>query len=232
MKPESLKERLEKRIARKRGDVFLRADFGDMGGYDQVGRALRELVRGQLMKVGYGMYAPLAPSLIDGKPTLTKGIRELATEALGRLGIETVPTRMEQAYNARQTAQVPTGRVIGILGKRIRRKIGYGEMFLSFERASPDRPKKRQKADQPGRTREPPITVREALRLVWEADRYPIRGNEDWRASALPQEESASPSRFGDSIAGRSAGIRGLASSAPEFVTAGGNSRSRHVGAL
>ena len=27
MKPESLKERLEKRIARKRGDVFLRARF-------------------------------------------------------------------------------------------------------------------------------------------------------------------------------------------------------------
>src|SRR5450755_1443665 len=98
MKPESLKERLEKRIARKRGDVFLRADFGDMGGYDQVGRALRELVReGQLVKVGYGMYARTRPSILDGKPTLTKSIRELAAEALGRLGIETVPTRMEQA---------------------------------------------------------------------------------------------------------------------------------------
>lgn len=52
-KPDSLEERLERRIARKRGDVFLRADFGDMGGYDQVGRALRQLVlKGQLMKIG------------------------------------------------------------------------------------------------------------------------------------------------------------------------------------
>jgi hypothetical protein len=27
-----------KRIDRKRGDVFLRADYKDLGGYDQVGR--------------------------------------------------------------------------------------------------------------------------------------------------------------------------------------------------
>ena len=40
VKPDSLEERLAKRIARKRGDVFLRADFSDLGGYDQVGRAL------------------------------------------------------------------------------------------------------------------------------------------------------------------------------------------------
>src|SRR5271157_5062587 len=100
-KPESLEERLEKRIARKRGDVFLRADFGDMGGYDQVGRALRQLIRkGRLLKAGYGIYARARPSSIDGQPTPTKGLRELATEALGRLGIETAPTRMEQAYNA------------------------------------------------------------------------------------------------------------------------------------
>jgi len=40
-KPESLEERLEKRIACKRGDVFLRADFSDMGGYDRQGDVYR-----------------------------------------------------------------------------------------------------------------------------------------------------------------------------------------------
>ena len=55
--PDSLQDRLEKRIARKRGDVFLRADFDDLGGYDQVGRVLRGLVRkGRLMKIGQGLY--------------------------------------------------------------------------------------------------------------------------------------------------------------------------------
>src|SRR5580704_7082584 len=101
MRPETLEERMLKRIARKRGDVFLRADFGDLGGYDQVGRALRSLVRkGKLMKVGYGIYTRTRPSSLDGRPTPTKGLRELAAEALGRIGVETAPTRMEAAYNA------------------------------------------------------------------------------------------------------------------------------------
>jgi hypothetical protein len=136
-KPESLEERLEKRIARKRGDVFLRADFGDMGGYDQVGRALRQLIRkGRLLKAGYGIYARARPSSIDGQPTPTKGLRELAAEALGRLGIETAPTRMEQDYNTGKTTQVPTGRVIGVRG-RVRRTITYNGVPLSYERAGP-----------------------------------------------------------------------------------------------
>jgi hypothetical protein len=137
-KAESLEERLEKRLTRKRGDVFLRADFSDLGGYDQVGRTLLGLVRkGRLIKVGYGMYARARPSIIDGKPTLTKGVRELAAEALGRLGIETVPTRMEQAYNEGKTTQVPTGRVIGVRG-RVRRKINYNGFPLGYERAGPE----------------------------------------------------------------------------------------------
>lgn len=51
MKPKNLETRVVKRIARKRSDVFLRADFKDLGGYDQVGRVLRGLVRkGRLLK--------------------------------------------------------------------------------------------------------------------------------------------------------------------------------------
>jgi hypothetical protein len=137
IKPESLEERLEKRIARKRGDVFLRSDFDDMGGYDQVGRALRQLIRkGRLLKAGYGIYTRARPSSIDGQPTPTKGLRELAKEALGRLGVQTVPTRMEQDYNAGKTTQVPTGRVIGVRG-RVRRTITYNGVPLSYERAGP-----------------------------------------------------------------------------------------------
>jgi hypothetical protein len=136
-KPESLEQRLDRRSARKRGDVFLRTDFSDLGGYDQVGRALRGLVRkGRLLKAGYGIYARARPSSLDSQPAPTKGLRELATEALARLGIETVPTRMEQAYNAGKTTQVPTGRVIGVRG-RVRRTITYNGFPLSYERAGP-----------------------------------------------------------------------------------------------
>jgi len=136
VKPETLEDRLLKRIDRKRGDVFLRSDFDDLGGYDQVGRVLRKIVReGQLIRVGQGLYARARPSITSGEPVPARGLTTL-TEALGRVGIETVPTRLEQAYNAGETTQVPTGRVVGVR-RRVRRKVGYGGMNLSFERAGP-----------------------------------------------------------------------------------------------
>src|SRR5436309_14528157 len=120
MKPDNLETRVLNRLARKRGDVFLRDDFSDLGGYDQVGRALRHLVRtGQLIKIGHGLYTRAAPSLVDGTPAPVKGLRALAAEALGRLGIATAPTRLEQAYTAGQTTQVPAGRVVAVT-KRVR----------------------------------------------------------------------------------------------------------------
>ena len=135
-KPESLEQRLEKRIARKRGDVFLREDFRDLGGYDQVGRALRNLVRkGELLKLGYGIYTRATRSPFTDKPVPPKGLRTFK-EALTRLGVEIVPTRLEAAYNAGKSTQVPTGRVVGVRG-RVSRRIGYGGVELGYERAGP-----------------------------------------------------------------------------------------------
>jgi hypothetical protein len=134
--PDSLPDRLEKRIARKRGDVFLRTDFDDLGGYDQVGRALRQLVeKGRLMKIGQGLYARAQKSPFSNKPVPPKGLGTLR-EALQRLGVEPLPTRLQQANNAGLTTQVPTGRVVAVRG-RVRRQIGYDGVFLKFERAGP-----------------------------------------------------------------------------------------------
>ncbi len=57
------------------------------------------------------------------------------------------------------------------------------------------------------------LTMREALRQIWEADKYPIRGNEDWRvatrldAEALERASAAvqapdEPPEFAEWIAG------------------------------
>ena len=136
MRAENLETRVMKRITRKRGDVFLRADFRDLGGYDQVGRALRGLVRnGRLLKVGYGIYTRAVKSPFSDKPVPPKGLATL-TEALKRLGVEITTTKLEQDYNAGRTTQVPTGRVVGVRG-RINRKLGYDGVSLSFERARP-----------------------------------------------------------------------------------------------
>ena len=137
---DTLESRLAKCIARKRRDVFLRADFNDLGGYDQVGRALLVLVReGKLTKIGYGLYARARPSRLDGSPTLTKGLRELTDDALRRLGVKPSPTRLERAYVAGETTQVPAGRRVAV-NKRIRRQIGFNGVTMSFERARPPAP--------------------------------------------------------------------------------------------
>jgi hypothetical protein len=184
-KTERLEDRIAKRIARRRGDVFLRTDFREMGNYNQVGRALRSLVReGRLVKIGQGLYARARKSALDGKPVPENGLQTL-TEALRRLGVKVEPSRAMRAYNSGRSEQVPTGRVVAIRDKRVRRQIGYDGIFLMFERWEPDdQPERHSKKNK--RTAVPgvPITVREALRLIWEADHYPILGNEDWRVSA------------------------------------------------
>ena len=134
MRSKNLETRLLKRIDRKRGDVFLRSDFRDLGGYDQVGRVLRDLVRkGLLLKVSHGLYTRAVKSPFSDNPVPPKGLTTLK-EALKRVGVQVVQTRLERDYNAGRTTQVPTGRVVAVRG-RVRRKIGYDGIFLSFERA-------------------------------------------------------------------------------------------------
>src|SRR5262249_44613064 len=89
---ETLVTQVLERIDRKRGDVFLRSDFDDLGGYDQVGRVLRQFVRqGRLMKIGYGLYSRVVKSPFDGTPIPPKGLATLR-EGLKRVGIKTVPS--------------------------------------------------------------------------------------------------------------------------------------------
>jgi hypothetical protein len=86
-----------------------------------------------LLKVGYGVYTRAIRTPFSDKPVPPKGLATL-TEALKRLGVEVTTTRLEQDYNAGRTTQTPTGRVVAVR-KRVRRKIGYNGVFLSFEHA-------------------------------------------------------------------------------------------------
>ena len=186
----NVEKRIARRIARKRGDVFLRADFSDIGGYDQVGRALRDLVRKEsLIKIGLGLYARARPSFRGGKPTPINGLSTLK-EGLHRLGVETAPSRADLAYNSGRSEQVPTGRVVALRGKRTRRQIGYDGFFLIFERLRPDRRVEGPKANPRVAASQAPITMREALRLVWLAEKYPILGNGDWRVAKTMESEA------------------------------------------
>lgn len=124
------------RIARKNAAVFVREDFNDLSDYDQVGRALKNLTKeGRLIRLGYGVYAKAKKSPINGKTVPVAPLPTLAKEALQRLGVKTAPSRLEQAYNAGKTTQVPTGRLIGVKG-RVNRKLGYQGAFVSYEPAA------------------------------------------------------------------------------------------------
>lgn len=56
-------------VRRSKRNVFLRKDFAELGSYDAVGRALRQMTRtGKLVQIGYGLYAKAEVSPFTGKP--------------------------------------------------------------------------------------------------------------------------------------------------------------------
>ena len=67
----SLEYKIMARIARKKCAVFVREDFQDLSDYDQVGRALRNIIKtGRLVRLGYGVYAKTKRSTITGELVL------------------------------------------------------------------------------------------------------------------------------------------------------------------
>src|SRR6266571_3738552 len=137
LRPKTLRERIESRIARKRGeDVFLTREFRDLGGEDQVLRALRRLVREKrLVRLGYGVYGRAVISRLSGQPMLysPNGFIGAARQALDKLGVAWEPTESERAYNEGRSTQVPVNPVVRVKG-RFRRHLRYGSSELVLER--------------------------------------------------------------------------------------------------
>ncbi len=133
----TLRQRIEERIARRRGDsVFLTREFTNLGGEDQVLRALRGLVRdGNLVRLGYGVYGRAVASRLSGRPMLYSpgGFIGAARQALDKLGVAWEPTESERAYNEGRSTQVPVNPVVRVKG-RFRRHLRYGNSELVLER--------------------------------------------------------------------------------------------------
>jgi hypothetical protein len=133
----TLRDKIEDRIARKKSDaVFLTREFSDLGGEDQVLRALRRLVgEGRLIRLGYGVYGRAVRSPLSGKPMLysPNGFIGAARQALDKLGVQWEPTESERAYNEGRSTQVPANPVVRVKG-RFRRYLRYGNAELVLER--------------------------------------------------------------------------------------------------
>lgn len=132
-KKEKLESRVLARISRRKSPILLRGDFSDLGGYDQVGRALKRIAgKGKIIRIGYGLYAKAKQSALTGEIVPIAPLPTLGKETLRRLRVRTVPSKAESDYREGRSTQVPTGRLIGVKD-RISRKIGFKDAHISYE---------------------------------------------------------------------------------------------------
>jgi hypothetical protein len=131
-----LRDRIGTRISRSRANVFLTREFNELGGEDQVLRALRQLVQeGRLVRLGYGVYGRATPSPLSGQPMLATpdGFIGASREALTKLGVTWEPSSWEVAYNEGRSTQVPVNAAVRVKG-RFARHLSYRGKPLVLER--------------------------------------------------------------------------------------------------
>lgn len=136
-----LTDLIRDRITRnRRAAAFVREDFLDLGDYDQVGRALRELVmRGELVRVSYGIYAKARRSTVTGKPVPKKPLIAIATEGLRKAGYKVSRSEAAQAYREGRSTQVPARLALNLGTQRVSRVIRFGPDKVVYETAKPRR---------------------------------------------------------------------------------------------
>jgi len=127
------KDRIQFRLQRSKRYVFIRSDFDDIAGYDQIGRVLRELVKeGQLLKVGYGVYTKARQNVITGKlmPASPGGSAAVIIEALDRLKIDYLLVGATRVYNSGESTQIPASLEIKT-SPRFKRRLSVGNSQLN-----------------------------------------------------------------------------------------------------
>ena len=134
MRQPTTESRVEAFVLGVEGVAFLRAEFAGLGSRSQVGRSLRELVRrGQLVRVGLGIYARARKSSLTGNTVPAADLLSIGFEALRKLGIDADASRAMKDLSEGRSTQVPMALAIAV-GRPVGRKIGFGRQSISFER--------------------------------------------------------------------------------------------------
>lgn len=127
------KARIQSRLKRSKRYVFTRDDFNDIAGYDQIGRALRELLKeGQLLKVGYGVYTKARQNTITGMlmPASPGGSAAVVIEVLKRLKVDYRLVGATNSYNSGKSTQIPASLEIET-PPRFKRRLSVGNSKLN-----------------------------------------------------------------------------------------------------
>lgn len=130
----TINRKVQTRVKRSKGSVFLRSDFKDIADYDQVGRALRELVQeGLLIKIGYGLYARARINRITGNVMADNpsGPDGVVIEAMEKLGVEYQLDDLSRMNLSGDSTQIPAKVKIIPKNTRFTRKIAIGKQFVN-----------------------------------------------------------------------------------------------------
>lgn len=131
----SIKNMINRSIKVSKTKTFIRADFESFGNYEQVGRALRELVIGkELVKVGYGVYVKAKISSISGKPIPTITMVDAGLQLMKKMGVKADVGKFARDYRDGKSTQIPMTEVIAINNSKIKRKIGWNGRELRYEK--------------------------------------------------------------------------------------------------
>lgn len=130
----SLKFKVLECIRQLPGNIVLRQDIEALGSPRQITRCLKDLMGlGELVKIGYGIYAKAYISEYLNKPIIKGGFGLVSKESLTKLGIKWEVGTAEQEYNAGLSTQIPVQTIIR-LKSRFRARISYGNRKLIMEK--------------------------------------------------------------------------------------------------
>ncbi|OEE70910.1 S-adenosylhomocysteine hydrolase [Enterovibrio norvegicus FF-33] len=127
-------DRIYQNIKRSRRYVFERKDFDGFASYDQVGRALRQLVKqGELMKLGYGLYTKARVNSLTGRPMPTNpgGSDALMREILKMKGVDFEMDSLSLQSFSGESTQVPSSVQYSWNPKQFNRKLVVGNRVLN-----------------------------------------------------------------------------------------------------
>jgi hypothetical protein len=88
---------------------------------------------GALVKLGVGVFAKAKPGEPSGQPIPVRPIEVLVPAALQKLGVKVKPSRAVRTNNADSTQRIPVGIVLDTGSRRITRKLGFGERYVSYK---------------------------------------------------------------------------------------------------
>lgn len=125
---------INQKLKRSRRYVFERKDFENIASYDQIGRALNQLIKqGNLMKIGYGLYTKARKNSLTGRlmPTNPGGTDAILREILKMKGVNfEIDTLSWQSLSGNST-QIPSSIQYSWDPKQFNRKLVIGDRLLN-----------------------------------------------------------------------------------------------------